>query len=87
MRIDARLWGREEYPCSNDQVVIGLKMHHLGQMPRNQPQDDRNCSQGKTNIMRNQDLTRQIIAGMCKLVLGLAGARDQGGWHFVLLPT
>lgn len=87
-KIDARHQGREDYPCCNDQVVIGLKARRLGQMARKQPQDDSNGSEGKTDVVRNQDLTRQIVAGVRKLVLGLAGARDQGGWHFVLLmPT
>ena len=56
-------------------------------MPRNQPQYDRNRSQRKTYIMRNQDLTRSIVAGMRKLVLSLARARNQGGWHFVSVPA
>ncbi len=75
--------GGKEYPCSDDHVVIDLKARRLTQVPGDQPQDHCNRRQGKTYIVRNQDLTRPVVAGVRKLVLSLAGARDQGGEHFV----
>lgn len=54
------------------------KMRRLTQIPKDQPQQDRDLSQWKTYIIRNQDLARSIVAGMRKLVLSLAKARNQG---------
>ena len=76
-----------EYPCSNDQGVIDLKARRLTQMSRKQSQDDSDCRQGKTDVMRNQDPTRLGVADVRKLVLSLATVRDQGGQHFVLTPA
>ena len=73
-----------EYPCSNDQRVIDLKPRRLTQMSRKQSQDDGDGRQGKTDVMRNQDSTRLVVAAVRKLVLSFAGARDQGGQHFSL---
>ena len=86
-RIDARRQGQMEYPCSNDHGVIDLKARRLTQMSRKQSQDDGDCRQGKTDVMRNQDPTRLVVADVRKLVLSLVRARDQGGQHFVLAPA
>ena len=75
-----------EYPCSNDQGVIDLEARRLTQMSRKQSQDDGDRRQGQTDVMRNQDPTRLVVADVRKLVLSLAGVRDQGGQHFVSVP-
>ena len=85
--IDARRQGEMEYPCSNDQGVIDLEARRLTQMSRKQSQDDGDRRQGKTDVMRNQDPTRLVVADVRKLVLSLAGVRDQGGQHFVSVPA
>ena len=82
-KFDVRIYRGKEYPCSNDDIVIGLKARRLTQIPRQQPQDDCNGSQGKTYVMRNQDLTRLVIASMRKLILSFARTRNQRGQHFV----
>ena len=46
----------KNYPCSDDHVVIGLKARRLGQIARDQSQDDCNCGQRETYEVRNQDL-------------------------------
>ena len=81
--LDFGRWRGREYPCSDDDVVVGLKARCLTQISRKQPQDDCNGSQGKAYVMRNQDLTRLVIASMRKLILSFARARDQRGQHFV----
>lgn len=76
--------GQMEYPCSNDQGVIDLKARRLTQTSRKQSQDDGDGRQGKTDVMRNQDRTRLIVADVRILILSIAGVRNQRGRHFVL---
>lgn len=83
LTLDVR--GQMKYPCSDDQDVIDLKARRLTQTSSKQSQDDGNGRQGKTDVMRNQDRTRVVVADVRELILRIAGAQNQRGRrHFVI---